>query len=205
MTRRSLASLVGALAALSTLASAGAAFAEDAMALGAGYTAFDAPLGAAAQIQIDLRGRVAARCDLVAPLSGFDNFDMNRAGQAQGVFAIDCNTPFILRVRSERGGFASDMDIPGVEVLTPYQVSVQVGTDDGRQNLGWCDAAALSPAGGESCIYAPTAAGGGWSSGDAIAIGQSGSLALRWRDPAGENARAGAYNDTIIIELAVRS
>ena len=67
-------------------------------ALGAGYTAHDAPLGLATELRIDLRGEVAARCRMAAaPMLG-QQLDFNRQGQAQASFGLDCNAPFQLRV-----------------------------------------------------------------------------------------------------------
>lgn len=203
------ASLIGALAAAALLAGSGAAFAEtlpgaNALAMGAGYTAMDAPLGSPTELRIDLTGRVAARCELVAPPAAMQQLRLDRAGESRAAFAIDCNTPFNLKVRSSRGGFANARPTPGVEALAPYQVSVAVNTDAGRQDLGWCDAAALK-AEESGCAFAGAAGAQGWSSGDATAIDQTGELRLRWRGQDDETPLLGAYGDTITIELEVRS
>jgi hypothetical protein len=205
---RTLASLIGALAATTVLAGAGVAFAEPAAnvgAVGAGYTSMDAPLGSSTELRIDLKGRVEARCDLVAPPMLGGVLSMQRAGQAEAGFKIDCNAPFILRVRSAEGGFASINPTPGIETLAPYQVSVAVRTDQGLQDLGWCDAAALTESATTGCGYAPAAAARGWSSGDATAINQTGSVRLRWDQSTDGSPRLGDYRDTIVIELEVRS
>ncbi len=205
---RTLALLIGAFAATTVLAGAGVAFAEPAAhvgAVGAGYTSLDAPLGAPSELRIDLKGRVEARCDLVAPPVLGGVLSMQRAGEALAGFKIDCNAPFLLRVRSAEGGFASVNPTPGVETLAPYQLSVAVRTDEGLQDLGWCDAAALTDSAKSVCGYAPGAAGGGWSSGDATAINQTGAVRLRWQDNADGAPLLGDYRDTIVIELEVRS
>lgn len=206
---QSLASLIGALAATAMLVAAGAVSAEpsgaDAMAMGAGYTAFDAPLGSPTELRIDLKGRVAARCDLTTPPAPMSRMALDRAGEARSAFAIDCNAPFILRVRSGQGGFASVDPTPGIETLLPYQVAVAVGTDAGQQNLGWCDAADLAAAASGGCAYSAAAASGGWSSGEATAIDQTGALRLRWDDKTTGAPLLGDYRDTIVIELEVRS
>lgn len=205
---RTLASLIGALAATTVLAGAGMASAQAAVgtaALGAGFTAMDAPLGAPTELRIDLKGRVPARCDLIAPpvLSGV--LAVQRAGETEAGFKIDCNAPFILRVRSTQGGFASVNPTPGIETLAPYELSVAVSTDGGVQNLGWCDAAALTDAAATGCEYAPGSAARGWSSGDATAINQTGSVRLRWDEKTTGAPLLGDYRDTIVIELEVRS
>lgn len=205
---RTLASLIGALAATTVLAGAGVVFAEPAAhvgAVGSGYTSIDAPLGASSELRIDLKGRVAARCDLVAPPMFGGVLSVQRAGQTEAGFKIDCNAPFIMRVRSAEGGFASVNPTPGIQPLAPYELSVAVHTDEGRQDLGWCAAAALTADVASACGYAPGAAGGGWSSGEATAINQTGSVRLRWNEPANGAPLLGDYRDTIVIELEVRS
>lgn len=205
---RTLASLIGAFSATTVLAGAGVAFAEPAAhvgAVGAGYTSLDAPLGAPSELRIDLKGRVEARCDLVAPPVLGGVLSVQRAGQAEAGFKIDCNTPFILRVRSAEGGFASINPTPGIEPLAPYELSVAVNTDEGLQDLGWCAAAALTAEVQSGCGYAPGAAGRGWSSGDATAINQTGSVRLRWNETTNGAPLLGDYRDTIVIELEVRS
>ena len=202
--------LIGALAAATMLAWSGSALAEtiaapDLAAMGSGYSAADAPLGSPTELRIDLKGRVAARCDLVTAPAPMSRLALTRAGESQSAFAIDCNAPFILRVRSDEGGFASVDPTPGIETLMPYQVSVAVGTDAGRQELGWCDAAALTDNSAGGCEFSPADASRGWSSGDATAIDQSGSLRLRWDQAASEAPLLGRYRDTIVIELEVRS
>ena len=199
------------VAARSTmLVAAGAVSAEpsgaDALAMGAGYTAFDAPLGSPTELRIDLKGRVAARCDLTTPPSPMDNMAVAQAGEAHSDFAIDCNAPFILRIVSGSGGFANTQASPGIAPLKPYQLSVALGTDEGRQDLGWCQASDLSAnAAATGCAYSPGSATGGWSSGEATAIDQTGSLRLRWDDKTTDAPMLGEYRDTIVIELEVRS
>lgn len=202
---RTLASLIGALAATTVLAGAGMASAQTAAALGAGYTAADAPLGAPTELRIDLKGRVAARCDLTTPPVISRVLPVFRAGQAEAGFKIDCNAPFILRVRSAEGGFASVHPTPGIETLAPYELAVAVRTDDGLQDLGWCHASALAEGAATGCGYAPGSATRGWSSGDATAIDQTGTVRLRWDEKTTGAPLLGDYHDTIVIELEVRS
>lgn len=77
-------------------------------------------------------------------------------------------------------------------------------SDHGRQNLGWCDSGALTDTPAGACVYAPTG-GEGWSSGDATAIDQTGTLRMRWKEPSADRPLLGDYNDVIVIALEVRS
>ncbi len=172
-------------------------------ALGAGYTAHDAPLGLATELRIDLRGEVAARCRMSAPPMLAQQLDFNHQGQAQANFGLDCNAPFQLRVRSGEGSFAADETREGIASHIPYELSVDVDTDAGRHALGWCGADQLSDQSSGGCVFG---AGAGWSSGDATAIGRTGTMKLRWEGPGEAKAPAlGRYRDTIIVELSVRS
>ncbi|RYF93602.1 MAG: hypothetical protein EON95_08300 [Caulobacteraceae bacterium] len=188
--------------AWSGAASAATISASDLAEMGPGYSAADAPLGAPVELAIDLKGRVAARCNLTAPPTGLSSMALLRDGEDRSAFNIDCNTPFTLRVRSGNGGLASVEQSIGTALLMPYEMAVSVNTDSGRQDLGWCQSSELSGA-ASGCAYAPAAAGGGWSSGQATAIRQKGDLRIRWRDSGAP--LFGAYQDTIIIELEVRS
>ena len=202
----SLNKLIGGLSGAILLGFAGTAAASEPLAaLGAGYSSMDAPLGAPTELQVELRGQVAARCDLTAPPALGGHLNFGRSGRVQSAFAIDCNTPFVMRVRSRHGAFVSAEPAPGAAARTPYEIHVEVGTDAGRQNLGWCESASLGDEGAGSCAYASRAVGGGWSAGDATAIEQSGSIQMRWDEPEADAPRLGSYSDVIIIELEVRA
>ena len=202
------ASLIGALAASSLLLAGGVAFAGAGSELGSGYTAADAPLGSPTELRIDLHGRVAARCDMTTPPAQLSALDVGRNGQAQTGFAIDCNAPFVLRVRSENGALASEDLYPGVAQATPYELSVDLDTDGGRRALGWCDAADLTDGAAGACPFAAGNATRGWSSNDDTAIDRNGRIHLRWRgwrDDRAAPVTRGRYGDVITIELEVRS
>lgn len=173
-------------------------------ALGSGYTSADAPLGAPSELRIDLKGEVSARCRMASPpMLAADRLDFNRHGDATALFGLDCNAPFLLRVRSGEGGFVADHSLEGVARRIPYEISVDVDTDAGMNALGWCRADQLSDQQGSGCAFG---GGQGWSSGDATAIDRSGKMNLRWKAPgANEDPALGRYRDTITVELAVRA
>lgn len=176
---------------------------RDISALGAGYTAHDAPLGAPTDLRIDLRGQVTPRCKLASPPVLAQKLDFNRSGDAEARFGLDCNTPFNLRVRSGEGGFASQDIREGVAHSIPYELSVDLETDGGLNALGWCRSDQLVEGAGGACAFGT---GEGWSSGDDVAIDRMGTMRLRWTAPGvGEEPVLGRYRDTIVIDLAVRS
>lgn len=193
-----------ALLLLAVLAAPGAARAGDAdvTAYGPGYTAFDAPLGAPSELTIELLGTVTPRCRMAsAPVPA--PLDLNAGGENRSSFTLDCNAPFRMRVRSEQGGLHAETAREGIAQTVAYDIGLTVGTDQGQRQLGWCSAADLGEGASAQC---PFGQGGGWSSDAAVAIGEAGTMALRWANPADAARPAlGKYRDTIVIELAVRS
>jgi hypothetical protein len=173
----------------------------DAAALGSGYTAGDAPLGAPTELRIELSGTVAPRCRMTSAPALAGQPDLTRQGEMRAQFGIDCNTPFRLRVRSGEGGFSAQDPHDGAARLIPYEIAVAVDTDSGTNALGWCGADQLANQGG-SCAFGRD----GWSSGDATAINRSGMVQLRWAAPGTAGTLPlGRYRDTIVVELAVRA
>lgn len=197
--------LTGAFTAALLLASPAVCMAEPGADIGPGYSAADAPLGASTELRIDLKGRVPARCELTSPPIIRGQLPIHRAGESETGFAIDCNTPFLLRVRSESGGMASIEPTPGITTLMPYELAVALGTDSGRRELGWCRSDALAGAAADGCDFSASGAGRGWSSEDATAIKQTGTVRLRWREAPASSPLLGSYRDTITIELELRS
>ncbi len=184
---------------LRTLTAGAAVLACGLLAAGSASAEFsptEAPLGDPVELAVELRGRVAARCELTtAPRPA--GVRLHQAGEAEGDFRIDCNTPFNMKVRSANGGFAGRAAV--LSAALPYEVGVRLGKGAGAHDLGWCDSAALKGAGATGCAFGGAS---GWSSGDEIAIDQEGRLKLRWREGA---PIAGDYRDIITIELEVRS
>lgn len=194
-----------ALLLLGGIGTATAAYAgeNDVAALGSGYTATDAPLGAPTDLRIELRGQVTARCQMASPPNLSERPDLTEAGEMQAQFGLDCNTPFTLRVRSGEGGFSAEAPREGVTQSIPYEIAVAVDTDAGMNALGWCGADQLSDQNSGSCAFG---SGGGWSSGDATAINRTGTMRLRWDGPGDAGTLPlGRYRDTVIVELSVRS
>lgn len=203
MTPRSV--LLTVLFAAGVLTSPAVCLAEPQADIGPGYSAADAPLGAASELRIEVKGRVPARCELTSPPVLSAQLPIERAGETESTFAIDCNAPFLLKVRSGAGGMASVEPVQGITTLLPYELAVAVGTDSGRRDLGWCRSSALAGGAADGCAFSASGAKGGWSSDDATAIDQTGTVRLRWRDTPPETPLVGSYSDTIIIALELRS
>lgn len=170
------------------------------------YSPGEAPTGAPVELRIDLRGHVPARCEVTTQPRPITNMRLSQPGQEASDFSLDCNTPFVLRVRADHGGFVNPAPILGAASVVPYEVSVSLGTDRGRADLGWCDAADLTRDSSDAgCVFAPASPDRGWSSGEATAMDQRGVMRLRWGGTArsGE-ALYGRYRDVIIVEVEVK-
>ena len=202
---RPLASLIGAYVLSAACMSAGVVVAEgvSGASVETGYTTLDAPLGAPVELRIDLVGTIASRCDLTSSDLVLDRVDLMQAGEMRAGFRLDCNAPFTLRVRSREGAFVNSAPAPGIRASADYELAVDVTTDGGRRDLGWCDAADLVGGASGSCVFAPQ--GGGWSSGEDTAIDKVGTVRLRWTDENRSAPLFGDYRDTITIELKARA
>ena len=175
---------------------------EDSSAFGPGYSAGEAQLGAPAELRIDLRGEVRPRCRMTSVPSFSGRLDFNRSGDAQSRFGLDCNAPFLFSVRSGEGGFAARGMQQGAARLIPYEISVDIDTDSGRNALGWCRSDQLADRNDAACVFGAS----GWSSGDATAINRTGSFSVRWSAQSeGQAPALGKYRDTIVVDVAVRA
>ncbi|MCS6622533.1 hypothetical protein N0B44_06405 [Roseibacterium beibuensis] len=178
-----------------------AACAALAVALGAASPVL-AENGPADSLAFGIIGEVQQRCGFKsAPAPSLAIGDLGEAGSAVLPLAVDCNTGFRVRMTSANGSlkaqrpssmFGNDLD---------YQVRFQVGTDAGSLESA-CAASALRYGG--CALYGPTAGSGGVSSGDAIAIDETGALTIDWPAPS-EVLTAGAWSDTLTIVLEARS
>ncbi|HEY1750673.1 MAG TPA: hypothetical protein VGG29_05385 [Caulobacteraceae bacterium] len=157
-------------------------------------------------VTIDLSGRVRARCGFQTPPPSSVDVDLSVAGSVSEAFVLDCNTPFRLRVASEHGTLAlNDADGAPAQLgrSDPYQVEVKFKTDLGAFDET-CDAADLKGRhGGGGCAFYGDRCGEGLSSGDGVAIGQSGALNVSWTAPA-TTLVAGRYADTLTIVVEAR-
>lgn len=165
----------------------------------------EAPLGAPVELRIDMCGQVPARCEVTTQPRPITNMRLAQPGQDASDFSLDCNTPFVLRVRADHGAFVNPDPVRGTASAVPYEVAVTVGTDRGPADLGWCDAAHLVDASGDNgCVFAPASTGRGWSSGEATAMDQRGVMRLRWGRNVGGEPLYGRYRDVVIIEVEVK-
>lgn len=197
--------LLTGVAALALAATGSAAHASTAVGdpdPGVLYSAADAPLGAPVEVRIDMRGEVAPRCELSRRPVFAERMDLNHDGDLQAGFGVDCNAPFTLRVTSGAGGMAALDATPGAASLVPYELAVEVGTDGGRRDLGWCASEQLVESGAAGCAFGGARA---WSSEGDTAIDRTGALRLRWQGRSEAALPAlGRYGDAIVIELEVR-
>jgi len=171
-----------------TLLGAGAAAASDLAAKGA------RPDGGDARIDMELAGRISARCDLVG--GGDIDFGELTGGETARVrVGLDCNVPFDLSFESARGGLAHAVQPAGegpyVGTLG-YTLSVRVPVVEPQPRM-------LSGSYESRSLMARKTL----VSGEAIAAGDV-QLEIRTARPEGAGLLAGAYSETLTITVASR-
>lgn len=148
---------------------------------------------AARQLQVQVTGRIKASCQLNG--GGELNMGELRGGErATALFGLDCNVPFDLALRSQRGGLAHVSQPQGEGPFAgtlPYDVLLTVPTL--RPELAVVQA-----------NFKSTQMSGQLSSGDGIAAG-SGKLEFRMRDAPGAGLLAGQYTETLTLIVTPRA
>jgi spore coat protein U-like protein len=165
-------------------------------------------------VSIEVTATVAERCGLApAGPTEFKGLDTTQATLLRYDFNIDCNTPFKIGVSSAHGALRM-AGAPGTSPLLPdgfaadkpYDVALNVNTDEGRMAPAPCSSRDLVSA-ASGCSFFSTMPGQGLSSGTATALGKTGSVEVRWPgDRQGEVRRAaGEYGDTITVVIGIRT
>ena len=202
-------------------------FAQNAMrtcALGAALAVLGATAAAARDtVQYDVTMAIPASCGWASggqPAASVDLGDLAKGGERTLPFALDCNTPFVIRAVSQNGAMKREGDLPaGAETLfadaVDYDVRLRLGV---RQANGQTDVRNRTCSSGElftraaSCPFAGDAAGQGWDSNNAVANAAdaglpASSLRLRWDGQAngGPTRVAGSSSDvlTVFVEAAL--
>ena len=169
--------------------------------LGAAWPAA-AEIGPADTLTLGVTGEVQQRCGFKTPPAASLSIGvLDQAGSAVLPLMVDCNTGFHVRMTSANGSLAAQQPSAMFGNRLDYEVRFQVGTDAGPMEAA-CAASALKYGG--CALYGPTAGSGGLSSGDAVAIDETGALTIDWAAPS-EVLTAGAWSDTLTIVLEARS
>jgi hypothetical protein len=165
-----------------------------------------------AVLHIDVRARIATRCGFGDPPrspTGAPNLNVEQ--HIEIPFKLDCNTPFIIGVKSDNGALTSDLtpNGSGFAFTKPYKVELRIGTDGDPLTPDACDAATLTgkTKSEASCAFYGDRPGQGLSSGKRISTDQPSHLTVSWRgaDPSAPRNVAGAYHDTITITVKARA
>lgn len=177
---------------VSIAAVVGCAFAQD-----------DVPdtTGAPKTLKLDLIGTVPGHCGFkTSPRTDAALGDLATAGSSALTFTLDCSTPFDVRVSARRGALthigAVSASAEFAQTLD-YDVSLSIVTDLGSVGS---HCAANTLASGATCALATQ----GLSSGNGVAIGTDGSIAVSWTTPAAKLV-AGSYQDALTITVEART
>lgn len=198
-------------------------FAHNAMrtcALGAAMAVLAATAAPARDtVEYDVIMTIPASCGWAAsgrPTAEVDLGDLAKAGERTLPFALDCNTPFVIRAASQNGAMKRAGDMPtGAEISfadrVDYEVRLRLGV---RQANGATDVRNRTCTSGElftlaaSCPFAGDSLGEGWESNNAVANAAdaglpASSLRLRWDGQAngGPTRVAGSYSDVLTVSV----
>jgi spore coat protein U-like protein len=163
------------------------------------------PVGDPQSVTVDVVGTVPGHCGFTTTPSGQTiPGDLSQGGSLTIDFGVNCNAPFLVRASSKNGAFLTDQPAVGDGLANQldYSLHLTLATDLGALDAT-CNADALT-AGAGGCAFYGTATGQGLSSGDGVAINQSGSLQFGWTQSA-KQLVAGSYSDTLTIVVEVRS
>ncbi|NJR20261.1 MAG: hypothetical protein HC777_01400 [Hyphomonadaceae bacterium] len=181
--------------------------------------------GSAATVQYDVELNVAPRCGWASggqPAARVDLGSLDIAGSKDVPFALDCNTPFVIRVSSLNGGLVNDgtssIDFPtSFTDLVNYDLRMRLGvrrlngdTDTRTRDCNSAQVWQLVLA--ANCDFGGTAIGEGWSSNNAVANANDPGLpASRLRLSWSERTRgaptrvAGSYSDVLTVSVEAQS
>ncbi len=146
-------------------------------------------------VVVAIRGEIAARCSMDTSTTSIDLGDLREAGRRLVSIHVDCNTPFLVVMSSDRGALVSDAggSVPAAFTdRVAYQAKVEIPTDLGLL----VHACGSHEAAGSSC--APADSRGG------IAQGMDGQVEISWSRPELEPL-AGHYRDRLSISFQPRT
>jgi hypothetical protein len=149
--------------------------------------------GVARELEVRVTGRIKASCQL----SGGGELNMGElhgGERATALFGLDCNVPFDLALRSQRGGLAHVSQPQGEGPFAgtlPYDVLLTVPTL--RPDPVVVQAS-----------FKSTQMAGQLSSGEGISAG-GGKLEFKMRDAPGSGLLAGQYTETLTLTVTPRA
>lgn len=148
-------------------------------------------------VSIEVAGIIEPRCSNTGSAYGIQVRDMATAGSDVIRFAVDCNAPFQYALTSQNGGFKLEGAAPHSSTLAfevPYRVSVLIPLTGGGAIKDVCESSQIK-AGVATCPFT--------GSGNSVAIGKTGELAVAWQASQRPLA-AGTYQDRLTVSLGLR-
>lgn len=152
--------------------------------------------GLTPRLEVELAGRVTPHC-VLGDLADMHFGDISQGGKVgESRFALDCNVPFQITLKSSNGGLANTEAPRGqgpYAGLLPYSVQLDVPVRAPQQRLVQASFTSRQMTGGSTL-----------SSGDGIAS-DGGKLRVELGTPTGAGLLAGQYREVIELQLAPRT
>jgi hypothetical protein len=164
-----------------------------------------------AGVDITVSAVIPGRCGFSriapTPLRGVTP-DLETAQTFSVSLPLDCNTPFAVGVRGEKGRLVNTTGAPdgsGYAFDKSYGVRLTLETSDGDVRSGRCLSDQIVAGG--NCDFASDQPGRGLGSGSGIAAPGGVTLTIDWPDQSTLNQRlaAGDYSDTITLVVGARA
>ncbi len=170
-------------------------------------------------VQFDVLMTVPASCGWATggqPQSTVNLGDLAKPGTRNLPFALDCNTPFVIRAVSQNGAMKRAGSLPSgaaafFDDAMAYDVTLTLGL---RRANGATDTDERECTSGElftraaTCEFAGDSVGQGWESDDAVANARDAGLppsrlSLRWDGQriGGQTMVAGSYSDVLTVSV----
>lgn len=149
-----------------------------------------------ARLEVALEGRIVERCEIVGG-GDVDLGELTGGKEMSTSFGLDCNLPFQIDLRSERGGLAHAVQPQGegpYAGVLAYDLKVAVPTlqPRGERVVVEGDFSSMELIGVRSI-----------SSGEGISAGR-GDILLKTRTPPGAGLLAGRYQETLTMTIVPR-
>lgn len=152
-------------------------------------------------IAIPARGTVVPACRIFNS-GNFPALNIAAPGTGSAQATVHCNTPFVVRVQSDRGQLQNLLTAPqGTTNALPYSLAANLPLDSGTSVSATCSSASLRT-GQSGCALSP--AGAGLSTGASPAWNKVMALTITWGVSATPLMTNGKYVDRLTVSIGAQ-